>query len=162
MSIENLSVRQLKAARALLAWTQHDLAAKSGVSYPTIARLEKEDGPVGGRSATVAAICDALEAAGITIRENGDVGISSEESVRRYLQQHPEIERQFEAKRRFWVPYIPRPQLPIFTKVLSEYFSCPLQVFEIQPNFEFVFFDPEEEGNEYEALREVAHQRAGF
>ena len=72
MSIENLSIRQVKAARALVAWSQHDLAKHSGVSYPTIARLEKEDGPIGGRSATVQAIRTALEDAGVEfIAENG-------------------------------------------------------------------------------------------
>ena len=72
MSIENLSIRQVKAARALLAWSQHDLASASGVSYPTIARLEKDDGPLGGRPATVHAIRSALEAAGAEfIAENG-------------------------------------------------------------------------------------------
>lgn len=72
MSIEILSIRQVKAARALLAWSQHDLASASGVSYPTIARLEKEDGPLGGRAATVAAIRAALETAGVEfIAENG-------------------------------------------------------------------------------------------
>jgi len=43
-----ISVRQMKAARALLAWSQSDLAAASGISEPTIGRLEAEDGPVGG------------------------------------------------------------------------------------------------------------------
>lgn len=72
MSIENLSIRQIKAARALLAWSQHDLADASGVSYPTIARLEKEDGQLGGRPATVASIRAALEFAGVEfIAENG-------------------------------------------------------------------------------------------
>lgn len=72
MSIEILSIRQVKAARALLAWSQHDLAEASGVSYPTIARLEKEDGPLGGRKTTAEAIRAALEAAGVEfIPENG-------------------------------------------------------------------------------------------
>lgn len=72
VSIEILSIRQVKAARALLAWSQHDLAAASGVSYPTIARLEKDDGPLGGRASTVEAIRTALERAGIEfIAENG-------------------------------------------------------------------------------------------
>lgn len=72
MSIEILSIRQVKAARALLAWSQHDLANASGVSYPTIARLEKADGNLGGRSTTISAIRAALEAAGIEfIPENG-------------------------------------------------------------------------------------------
>ena len=72
MSIEILSVRQVKAARALLAWSQHDLANAAGVSYPTIARLETKDGPLGGRADTIAAIRAALESAGVEfIAENG-------------------------------------------------------------------------------------------
>ena len=72
MSIEFLSVRQVKAARALLAWSQDDLAKAAAVSYPTIARLESADGPLGGRTDTVTAIRGALEAAGIEfIPENG-------------------------------------------------------------------------------------------
>ncbi|MBR9763870.1 MAG: helix-turn-helix domain-containing protein [Rhodobacteraceae bacterium] len=67
-----LSIRQIKAARALLGWSQHDLATACGVSYPTIARLEKVDGPLGGRASTVEAIRTALEEAGIEfIPQNG-------------------------------------------------------------------------------------------
>jgi DNA-binding XRE family transcriptional regulator len=75
ISIDGLSVittRQLKAARALLAWSQGDLAHFSGVSEPTIARLEAEDGILGGRPETAAKILGAIEAAGIElIPENG-------------------------------------------------------------------------------------------
>jgi len=72
MSIENLSIRQVKAARALLRWSQNDLAEASGISYPTIARLETTDGEIGGRATTAKAIVGALEAAGIEfIEENG-------------------------------------------------------------------------------------------
>jgi predicted transcriptional regulator len=70
-----ISVRQMKAARALLAWSQGDLAGASGISAPTIARLEAEDGPVGGRAATGAALVAALEKAGVElIPENGGGG----------------------------------------------------------------------------------------
>lgn len=66
------SVRQVKAARALLAWSQGDLASASGVSEPTIARLESEDGPVGGRPETGDKLRAALEKAGVEfIEENG-------------------------------------------------------------------------------------------
>lgn len=65
MSIEKISIRQVKAARALLSWSQDDLAAASGVSVPTIARLESADGPLGGRASTASAIRQALEDAGI-------------------------------------------------------------------------------------------------
>lgn len=66
MSILKVSIRQVKAARALLAWSQGDLAVASGVSEPTIKRLEASDGPLGGRASTGAAIQRALEAAGVT------------------------------------------------------------------------------------------------
>ncbi|WP_298853495.1 transcriptional regulator [uncultured Ruegeria sp.] len=72
MSIEILSIRQIKAARALLAWSQMDLAQHSGVSYPTIARLETKDGAVGGRKETAVAIRKALEAQGIQFLDEGD------------------------------------------------------------------------------------------
>jgi transcriptional regulator with XRE-family HTH domain len=66
------SVRQMKAARALLAWSQADLAGASGVSEPTIARLESEDGAVGGRAETAEKLQVALEKAGVEfIPENG-------------------------------------------------------------------------------------------
>ena len=62
-----ISVRQLKAARALVAWSQGDLSAASGISEPTIARLESEDGPLGGRVETGERLVAALEKAGYTI-----------------------------------------------------------------------------------------------
>ncbi|PPQ16321.1 transcriptional regulator [Bradyrhizobium sp. AC87j1] len=66
------SVRQMKAARALLAWSQGELAKASGVSEPTIARLESEDGEVGGRAETGDKLRSALEMGGVEfIPENG-------------------------------------------------------------------------------------------
>ncbi|MGU3496006.1 helix-turn-helix domain-containing protein [Xanthobacteraceae bacterium A53D] len=68
-----ISVRQVKAARAMLAWSQADLARASGISEPTIARLESADGPLGGRADTVSKIVGALEDAGtIFVAENGE------------------------------------------------------------------------------------------
>jgi predicted transcriptional regulator len=73
MSIPKVSIRQVKAARSLLGWSQADLAAASGVSIPTIKRLESEDGALGGRASTGAAIRNALEQAGIIFLEpNGE------------------------------------------------------------------------------------------
>lgn len=73
MSIEKISIRQVKAARALLGWSQDDLATASGVSMPTIARLEAKDGKtIGGRASTEQAIRLALEASFIEfIMPNG-------------------------------------------------------------------------------------------
>ncbi len=61
-----------KAARALLDWSQEQLATEADVSIPTIKRLEAQDGPLGGRSETGDKIRTALEAAGVEfIDENG-------------------------------------------------------------------------------------------
>jgi len=73
MSIPKVSVRQIKAARALLGWSQSDLADRSGVSAPTIKRLESSDGDLGGRDETVTAIRSALEAAGVAFMADGEM-----------------------------------------------------------------------------------------
>jgi len=66
------TIRQVKAARSLLAWSQRDLAEASGISEPTIARLESQDGDIGGRADTAAKIVTALKSAGVEfIAENG-------------------------------------------------------------------------------------------
>ena len=84
MSIPKVSVRQVKAARALLNWSQTELAGASGVSIPTIKRLEAEDGYLGGRDETAAKIREALQGAGIEfINENGaEVGVRLRDSSR--------------------------------------------------------------------------------
>lgn len=72
MSIPKVSIEQLKAARALVRWSQNDLAKQSKVSIPTVKRLEAQTGPIGGRKETAAAIIEALESAGVEfIPENG-------------------------------------------------------------------------------------------
>ena len=67
-----ITTRQVKAARALLGWSQSDLAHRSGVSEPTIARLESTEGELGGREGTAEKIRKSIEAAGVQfIEENG-------------------------------------------------------------------------------------------
>ena len=67
-----ITTRQVKAARALLGWSQGDLARHSSISEPTIARLETANGEIGGRPNTAAKIKEALEKGGIEfIDENG-------------------------------------------------------------------------------------------
>ena len=71
-SIQKVSIRQIKAARALLAWSQSQLAAAANVSIPTIKRLEAQEGLLGGRDETGSKTRQALDAAGIVfIEENG-------------------------------------------------------------------------------------------
>jgi len=68
-----VSVRQIKAARAMLGWSQADLARESRVSEPTIKRLESHDGDLGGRVDTSEKILVTLENAGVIfLLENGD------------------------------------------------------------------------------------------
>jgi transcriptional regulator with XRE-family HTH domain len=74
VSISKISIRQIKAARSLLGWSQDDLAAHSGVSKPTIGRLESDDAAnaIGGRPETAEKLVAALEKAGVEfIPENG-------------------------------------------------------------------------------------------
>lgn len=66
-----ITAAQMRAGRALIEWSQQELATRSGVSLPTIKRMEKV-GP--GRSAgdTIEAVQSALQVAGVQfIPENG-------------------------------------------------------------------------------------------
>ena len=68
-----VSVRQIKAARALLAWSQAELATASGLSEPTVAHLETQDGDLRESGDKVAKIVAALEVEGVIfLSENGE------------------------------------------------------------------------------------------
>ncbi|MFN3350028.1 helix-turn-helix domain-containing protein [Pseudorhodoplanes sp.] len=76
MSILKVSIRQLKAARALLGWSQEDLAKIAGVSLPTVKRLESADGLLGGRDDTIDKLRTAIENAGIEfLHDKGGIGV---------------------------------------------------------------------------------------
>ena len=66
---------QIKAARALLGWSQFDLCKRAGVSISTVRRLEASSGPVGANYETVAKICRALEHAGARFVDGPDYGV---------------------------------------------------------------------------------------
>ena len=73
MSILKASIRQIKAARALLDWSQSELATHSGVSEPTIKRLEAASaGDLGGRPETIDKIVATLESAGVAFLADGE------------------------------------------------------------------------------------------
>jgi predicted transcriptional regulator len=61
--INMISGRQIKAARALLGWTQEQTADAAVVSENAIARMER--GQVDSRSSTVTSIEKALRSAGV-------------------------------------------------------------------------------------------------
>lgn len=58
---------QMRAARALLGIDQRELARLSGVSLPTIQRMEGSDGVVRGVIDTLTKVVAALERAGIEL-----------------------------------------------------------------------------------------------
>jgi predicted transcriptional regulator len=71
--IEKISVKQVKAARMLLGWSQADLSKAAGLGDVTVPRIEAKDGELGGRAETVLKIITALEKAGcIFLDENGE------------------------------------------------------------------------------------------
>jgi transcriptional regulator with XRE-family HTH domain len=70
-----ISNRQIRAARALLGWSQSDLAGAAGVSLMTVKRLEASDDAFRARFDTVMKVKQAVEAAGIEfqLRREGAV-----------------------------------------------------------------------------------------
>jgi transcriptional regulator with XRE-family HTH domain len=68
------TIEQIKAARALLRWSQEDLAAQAGLSVPTIRRFEA---PGKSRVSGEARLKmeAALEAAGIVFTNGDEPGV---------------------------------------------------------------------------------------
>lgn len=64
---------QIRAARALAGMTAKELADASGVSYPTVQRLDASRGPVRSRYDTVASLRRALESRGVQFLESGEI-----------------------------------------------------------------------------------------
>jgi transcriptional regulator with XRE-family HTH domain len=62
-----ISSAQLRAARALLGIDQRKLAALSGLSLPTIQRMEASEGVIRGNVDSLMKLVGALEAAGIEL-----------------------------------------------------------------------------------------------
>jgi predicted transcriptional regulator len=72
MVVAMVTPRQIRAARALLGWSQQQLADKAIVSLNAVARLER--GTVDPRVSTVAAIEKTLVKAGIEFIPLGERG----------------------------------------------------------------------------------------
>jgi DNA-binding transcriptional regulator YiaG len=69
---DQLSGRQIAAARTLLGLGQTELAAAARISVPTLRRMESSDGEATGYANNVEAVRRALESAGVQfIPENG-------------------------------------------------------------------------------------------
>ena len=77
-----ITAGQLRAARALLAIDQRELAALSGLSVPTIQRMEASNGVVRGNVDSLTKLVGALDAAGIELIAEGAVSPSGGRGVR--------------------------------------------------------------------------------
>ena len=62
-----LTPAQMRAARALLGIDQKQLAEMSGVSLPTIQRMEASEGNVRGVVETLTKVVEALDRAGVEL-----------------------------------------------------------------------------------------------
>jgi len=62
---------QMRAARALLSIDQRELAERSGLSLPTIQRMESSDGVIRGNVDSLMKLVDALATAGIELIGEG-------------------------------------------------------------------------------------------
>jgi predicted transcriptional regulator len=77
-----ITAAQLRAARALLSIDQRELAELSGVSLPTIQRMEASDGTVRGVIDTLTKIIEALDAAGVELIGENVRSVGSGRGVR--------------------------------------------------------------------------------
>lgn len=73
---------QLRAARALLGMDQRDLAEASGLSLPTIQRMEASEEVIRGQVESLMKLIAALETAGIELINQGAVSDSGGRGVR--------------------------------------------------------------------------------
>lgn len=81
LSVHRIASRQLKAALALLGWKVSDSAEASGVSEPTIWRLETAEGLLGGKPETVGKLIGALEVAGVEFTSGEQPGVRLRKSA---------------------------------------------------------------------------------
>ena len=77
-----ITAAQLRAARALLGLDQRKLAELSGLSLPTIQRMEASDGVVRGNVDSLMKLVGALEAAGVTLIGEGSASPEGGRGVR--------------------------------------------------------------------------------
>jgi DNA-binding XRE family transcriptional regulator len=77
-----ITAAQMRAARALLGIDQRQLAERSGVSLPTIQRMEASDGNVRGVIDTLTKIVEAFDLAGVELIGDGTNSVGQGRGVR--------------------------------------------------------------------------------
>jgi transcriptional regulator with XRE-family HTH domain len=77
-----MTAAQLRAARALVGLDQKELAAASGLSLPTIQRMEASEGVIRGNVDSLMKLIAALEAAGVELINEGAVSEKGGRGIR--------------------------------------------------------------------------------
>ena len=77
-----ITVAQMRAARSLAGIDQRELAEKSGLSVPTIQRMEASDGVIRGNVDSLTKLISALEIAGLELIEENTVSYEGGRGVR--------------------------------------------------------------------------------
>jgi transcriptional regulator with XRE-family HTH domain len=77
-----ITAPQMRAARALLQIDQRQLAELSGLSLPTIQRMEASDGVVRGNVESLMKLVEALNRAGIELINEGATSHTGGRGVR--------------------------------------------------------------------------------
>jgi transcriptional regulator with XRE-family HTH domain len=73
---------QLRAARALLGMDQRALASASGLSLPTIQRMEASEGVIRGNVDSLMKLISALDGAGVELIGEGTTSVGRGRGVR--------------------------------------------------------------------------------
>ncbi len=77
-----ITSEQVRAARALLRWEQKNLSENSGVSLPTVKRLETQRGKLNAFQSSITALTNAFETAGIEFLSAGEASETGGAGVR--------------------------------------------------------------------------------
>ena len=77
-----ITAAQLRAARALIGVDQRKLAEQSGLSLPTIQRMEASEGVIRGNVDSLMKLVAALDAAGIELISESAVSAGGGRGVR--------------------------------------------------------------------------------
>jgi transcriptional regulator with XRE-family HTH domain len=77
-----ITAAQLRAARALLGIDQRKLAELSGLSLPTIQRMEASDGVIRGNVDSLMKLVSALDSAGIELISDNATSATGGRGVR--------------------------------------------------------------------------------
>ncbi len=77
-----ITAGQMRAARALLGLDQRALAELSGLSVPTIQRMEASDGVIRGNVDSLTKLVSALSAAGVELISEGAISPTGGRGVR--------------------------------------------------------------------------------